>query len=77
MDITRQPVELGDDQHRLMLPAGIERGGELRTVNLPAALDLRKTFSDKFLMSVKKDTHGLLLGFKSQAAGPWRWVNTR
>jgi hypothetical protein len=40
--ITRQPVQLGDDELCLLLLAGGERCGELRAIGALAALDLGK-----------------------------------
>ena len=77
MHVARQPVELGDDQHRLIFPAGIERGGELRAVVLPAALNLGKALNNKFPVSVQEDIDGLLLGFKPQPAAALARVDTR
>ena len=39
-DVAGQPVELGDQQRRLLQPAGGEGRGELGPVVAPAALDL-------------------------------------
>ena len=68
MDVARQPVELGDQQRGFMFPAGIERGGELWAVVLPAALDLGKALDYEFPVAAQGDTDGLLLGFQSKAA---------
>ena len=38
--VTRQPVQLGDDQHGTAGAAGSQRGGELRSIGALAALDL-------------------------------------
>ncbi len=56
-----------------MPAAGIERGGELRAVILPAALNLSKTLNNKFLVSVQEAIDGLLLGFQPQSTAALSW----
>ncbi len=66
MDVTRKPVEFGDNQHGLVFPARIEGGVKFRAVVSTSALDLGKALNYEFPMSMQEDINGLLLGFQPQ-----------
>jgi hypothetical protein len=75
MDVARQPVELGDQQRRLVLAAGFERGG-LRAVILSAALDLGKLLTMSSPWRCKKTFTACCWASKPSPLRPWRVVET-
>ena len=69
-DVAREPVELGDHQHRLVRPAGGERGGELRPIPFPPAFHLDELGGDAPLRRGDVPPDGRALCFQAEAALP-------
>jgi hypothetical protein len=66
VDVTSEPIELGDDELCSAEPARRERCGKLRPIRPLAGLNLREFGDDAPIAAVKVVANGLLLRFQAE-----------